>query len=235
MALSNFARRFPSFRQILSGGEKSISTVGHPFACWTVITALRKDSTLFHAESHARRHFHSSQSLASSKRDLLSRGDMARSMPKLDEGTQGEKISDLNLNDKVDLFPDENLPDRLFNGVRFADLPICNIKASPNNTLMTLCDASGKIRIFHSCGKEGFKNTREGTNIAAQATAITMATKGLKIGINTVRVTVKGLGPGRMSAIKGLTMGGMNVISITDRTPIPIDNSCPRPKKMRRL
>jgi len=44
---------------------------------------------------------------------------------------------------KTDVFPDENLPNRLFGGIRFADLPICHIKASPNNTIMALTNAAG--------------------------------------------------------------------------------------------
>jgi len=107
MALSNFARRFPSlnpsFRQILGGGEKNlVASVGRPLACWTVITALRKDcnGTPINPEHHARRHFHSNQSLhAGTKREILSRGEMAASMPKVDEGTEGEKILDLNLSE----------------------------------------------------------------------------------------------------------------------------------------
>lgn len=108
MALSNFAQRFPflypSFRQILGGGEKIlVASVGRPLACWTVITALRKDCnvcTPISLEHHARRHFHSNQSLhAGTKREILSRGEMAASMPKVDEGTEGEKILDLNLSE----------------------------------------------------------------------------------------------------------------------------------------
>jgi len=135
---------------------------------------------------------------------------------------------------KTDVFPDENLPNRLFGGIRFADLPICHIKASPNNTIMALTNAAGRVEAIHSCGREGFKNTREGTNIAAQATAITMGMKTLKLGIQNVRVTVRGLGPGRMSAIKGLTMAGINVVSVTDVTPIAT-GKMPRPKKQRKL
>lgn len=45
------------------------------------------------------------------------------------------------------LFPDEDTPNRLFDGIRFADLPICNIKASPNNTIMTICTAQGKSSV----------------------------------------------------------------------------------------
>lgn len=68
-----------------------------------------------------------------------------------------------------------NTPNRLFNGVAFKDLPVCNIRVSPNNTIISVCDAKGTPQIIRSCGIEGFKNTRKGTNIAAQATAITLA------------------------------------------------------------
>jgi len=132
------------------------------------------------------------------------------------------------------LFPDENTPNRLYNGVRYADLPICNIKATPNNTLITVCTSAGTPVLINTCGKEGFKNTREGTNIAAQATAISIGLKAVDNGYSDVRVRVRGLGPGRMSAIKGLTMAGLNVVSITDVTPISW-SSYPRPKKQRKL
>jgi small subunit ribosomal protein S11 len=159
---------------------------------------------------------------------------MAASMPKQDEGTQGENMLDVIYDQQTDVFPDEGTPNRLFDGIRFADLPICDITATPNNTIMTLSNSAGIVKSIHSCGREGFKNTREGTNVAAQATAITMALRGIAFGMKNVRVTVAGLGPGRMAAIKGLTMGGMNVISITDKTPIAW-SSFPRPKKRRKL
>lgn len=77
---------------------------------------------------------------------------------------------------KGDLFPDENTPNRLFNGVPFKDLPIMNIRVSPNNTIIGLTNSKGDMQLIRSCGIEGFKNTRKGTNIAAQATAITLGT-----------------------------------------------------------
>lgn len=80
---------------------------------------------------------------------------------------------------------------------------------------------------------EGFKNTRKGTNIAAQATAITIGTKIMERGTKVVRVTVRGLGPGRMSAIKGLQMSGLEIVSITDTTPVSWNP--PRPRKQRKL
>nr|XP_020030943.1 28S ribosomal protein S11, mitochondrial isoform X3 [Castor canadensis] len=84
-----------------------------------------------------------------------------------------------------------------------------------------------------SCGTEGFRNAKKGTGIAAQTAGIAAAAKATVKGVTHVRVVVKGLGPGRWSAIKGLTMGGLEVISITDNTPIP-HNGC-RPRKARRL
>uniref|UniRef100_A0A8B9QVX5 Mitochondrial ribosomal protein S11 n=1 Tax=Anas platyrhynchos TaxID=8839 RepID=A0A8B9QVX5_ANAPL len=84
-----------------------------------------------------------------------------------------------------------------------------------------------------SCGTEGFQNAKKGTAIAAQTAGIAAATKARGKGVLHVRVMVKGLGPGRKAAIKGLTMGGLEIISITDNTPIP-HNGC-RPRKARRM
>ncbi|XP_048337888.1 28S ribosomal protein S11, mitochondrial isoform X2 [Sphaerodactylus townsendi] len=84
-----------------------------------------------------------------------------------------------------------------------------------------------------TCGTEGFKNAKKGTAIAAQTAAISAAAKAHAKGLSHVRVVVKGLGPGRLAAIKGLTMGGLEVVSLTDNTPIP-HNGC-RPRKVRRL
>nr|CAG4647419.1 EOG090X0DZ9 [Megafenestra aurita] len=192
---------------------------------WSAQNRLELDSAISTVD-HARRHFHSTP--AFHKRDDLSRGQMVASMPKVDEGTMGEGLID------TGLFPDEETPNRLFNGIRYADLPICHIKASPNNTIISLSDSAGIVKTIHSCGREGFKNTREGTNIAAQATALTFGTRVIGMGMTNVRVAVRGLGPGRMAAIKGLTMAGMNVVSITDVTPVPWAPN-PRPKKRRRL
>nr|CAG4650500.1 EOG090X0DZ9 [Sida crystallina] len=212
----------------------STSSLSWPQKCPTICCST--DSRLVEPSqsrgSHARRHFHSS----TSNLKWNDRQEMIKSMPRVDEGTQGEKILDVDhvIGEKTDIFPDENLPDRLFGGVRFAELPVCNIKASPNNTIMTLTNAAGMVQLIHSCGREGFKNTREGTNIAAQATAITMGMKITSKGYKNVRVTVRGMGPGRISAIKGLTMAGVNVVSVTDVTPITF-GWMPRPKKQRKL
>ncbi|XP_060863014.1 small ribosomal subunit protein uS11m [Metopolophium dirhodum] len=144
------------------------------------------------------------------------------SVPRKDEGTEGEKFVfiDSAITKKEEMFPDINTPNMLFGGVKFSDVPICHIKSSRNNTILHVTKVNGERIMIRSCGMEGFKNTRKGTNIAAQATAIGLATRVLDFGIHTVRVTIQGLGPGRMSSIKGLTMGGLKIISVTDDTPI---------------
>lgn len=86
---------------------------------------------------------------------------------------------------------------------------------------------------WKSAGSEGFKNARRGTNFAGQQAAIATAKKAIDLGIKKVRVKVKGLGPGRKASVKGLELGGLNVSSVTDVTPVP-HNGC-RPRKVRRL
>lgn len=168
-------------------------------------------------------------------RDVDDRREMLRSLPAADEGTAGEKGIDIDshLLKKAELFPDLNTPNKLFNGIPFKELPIFNIRVSPNNTIVSLTDHKGIPKLLRSCGIEGFKHTKKGTNIAAQATAITIGTKALERGIKTVRVRVRGLGPGRMSAIKGLQMSGLDIISITDSTRVSWNP--PRPRKAKKL
>ncbi|XP_073998087.1 mitochondrial ribosomal protein S11 [Rhodnius prolixus] len=153
-----------------------------------------------------------------------------------DEGAVGESSVNIDalIKSREDMFPTENTPKMLFNGIPFSKIPICNIKSSKNNTIISLNDANtGEPKAFRTCGAEGFKHTRKGTNIAAQATAITFGMNVKKKGFTTIRVRVRGLGPGRMSAIKGLEMAGLNIVSITDNTPVSWNP--PRPRKQRRL
>ncbi|XP_037688926.1 28S ribosomal protein S11, mitochondrial [Choloepus didactylus] len=118
-------------------------------------------------------------------------------------------------------------------GKKFEEIPIAHIKASYNNTQIQVVSATNQPLAHASCGTEGFRNAKKGTGIAAQTTGIAAAAKATAKGVTHIRVVVKGLGPGRLSAIKGLTLGGLEVISITDNTPIP-HNGC-RPRKARRL
>ncbi|XP_077448690.1 small ribosomal subunit protein uS11m [Stigmatopora argus] len=118
-------------------------------------------------------------------------------------------------------------------GKKFEELHVLHIKATYNNTHIQLTDSEGQSLVRASCGTEGFKGSKRSTAVAAQAAAIAAAAKATAKGVTFVRVLVKGLGPGRLSAIKGLTMGGLEVVSISDNTPVP-HNGC-RPRKARRL
>ncbi|GAA6100721.1 28S ribosomal protein S11, mitochondrial [Tachysurus ichikawai] len=118
-------------------------------------------------------------------------------------------------------------------GKTFEELPIVHIKATYNNTHIQVTDNEGQSMARTSCGTEGFRNIKKSTPIAAQTTGIAAAAKAQAKGVTFVRVLVKGLGPGRLSAIKGLTMGGLEIVSITDNTPVP-HNGC-RPRKARRM
>lgn len=163
------------------------------------------------------------------------RKEMLASMPAKDEGTAGEKSVDIDslFGKKNKFIPRANTDTQLFNGQAFKDLPIANIRVSPNNTIISFTDSKGIPRLIRSCGIEGFKNTRKGTNIAAQATAITIGNKAIELGWKTIRIKVRGLGPGRMSAIKGLQMCGLNIVSITDNTRVSWNP--PRARKQRSL
>lgn len=72
-------------------------------------------------------------------------------------------------------FPDGNLPNKLFSNIAFKDLPIIHIKVTKNNTIINCSDSKGRVIIHSSCGMNGFKNCRKGTNVAGQATAIVVA------------------------------------------------------------
>lgn len=72
------------------------------------------------------------------------------------------------------LFPDADTQNRLFDGRPFKDIHIVNIKSTPNNTIMSFIEASGKVLMLHSAGIEGFKNAKKGTNLAGQQAAITL-------------------------------------------------------------
>ncbi|KAM6308573.1 small ribosomal subunit protein uS11m [Aegotheles albertisi] len=120
-----------------------------------------------------------------------------------------------------------------WDGKTYEEIPIAHIKATYNNTHIQVVSFDNRPFARTSCGTEGFQNAKKGTAIAAQTAAMAAAVKARGKGVLHVRVMVKGLGPGRKAAIKGLTMGGLEVISITDNTPVP-HNGC-RPRKARRM
>lgn len=107
------------------------------------------------------------------------------------------------------------------------------ITAGFNNTLITFTDKEGNTVATGSAGSAGFKGSRKSTPYAATKAAEFAAQKAAEKGLKEVSVIVKGPGLGRISSIKALKTAGINVISISDATPIP-HNGC-RPKKKRRV
>jgi small subunit ribosomal protein S11 len=110
---------------------------------------------------------------------------------------------------------------------------IVYIRASFNNTQVTITDLEGNVVAWSSAGTLGFKGSRKGTPFAAQQAASAAATAGRECGLRSVEVRVKGPGSGRESAIRALQASGVEIRSIRDVTPIP-HNGC-RPPKRRRV
>lgn len=107
------------------------------------------------------------------------------------------------------------------------------IHASFNNTIVSISDVQGNVISWASAGGLGFKGSRKSTPFAAGEVAETAAKAAMEHGLKNVEVFVKGPGAGRESAIRSLTVAGLNVTSIRDVTPIP-HNGC-RPPKRRRV
>jgi small subunit ribosomal protein S11 len=110
---------------------------------------------------------------------------------------------------------------------------IAHIKATFNNTTITITDTKGDTLCWASAGTTGFKGSRKSTPFAGQSAAQQVAEKATKFGMKEVDVKVKGPGSGRESAITALQSAGLKIKSIEDVTPLP-HNGC-RPKKRRRV
>ena len=108
-----------------------------------------------------------------------------------------------------------------------------HIKASFNNTIVSLTDRAGNVIAWESAGTVGFKGSRKSTPFAAQVTAESAARKGMEHGLAKVEVFVKGPGSGRETAIRSLQSAGLEVVGVRDVTP-QAHNGC-RPRKRRRL
>ncbi len=110
---------------------------------------------------------------------------------------------------------------------------IAYIKATFNNTMVTITDTKGDALCWASAGTSGFKGSRKSTPFAGQCASQQAAEKAKKFGIKDLDVRVKGPGSGRESAITALEAAGLKIKSIEDVTPLP-HNGC-RPRKKRRV
>ena len=110
---------------------------------------------------------------------------------------------------------------------------ILHVKATNNNTLITVTDLNGEALAWDSAGTIGFKGARKSTPFAATRAGEQVGQKVRKMGVTEVEVKITGVGAGRESAVQGLVSTGIRVTAIEDHTPVP-HNGC-RPKKKRRV
>jgi len=110
---------------------------------------------------------------------------------------------------------------------------VAYIKATFNNTIITITDIGGEVLCWGSAGTVGFKGARKSTPFAAQRAAESVASAAKKHGVSELEIRVKGPGSGRESAISALQAAGLRIRSIEDVTPLP-HNGC-RPRKRRRV
>ncbi len=110
---------------------------------------------------------------------------------------------------------------------------IAHIKATFNNTMITITDLNGETLCWASAGTVGFKGTRKSTPFAAQRAAENVAHAARRHGVTELEVKVKGPGSGREPAITALQAAGLRIQAIEDVTPLP-HNGC-RPPKRRRV
>jgi small subunit ribosomal protein S11 len=114
------------------------------------------------------------------------------------------------------------------------NVPVGNvfIQSTFNNAIVTITDLEGNVISWSSAGSNGFKGSRKSTPYAAQVSAENAAEKAKVHGLEKVDVFVKGVGPGREQAVRGLQAAGIHVMSLTDITPVAHNGT--RAKKVRK-
>ena len=110
---------------------------------------------------------------------------------------------------------------------------IAVINVSYNNTIITITDSKGEVIAWSSAGTAGFKGTKKSTPYAANIVAKDCVEKAKKFNLTNLKIVIKGIGPGRESAIRGLASTGMNVTSIMDATPVAHNGvKAPKPRRV---
>jgi len=110
---------------------------------------------------------------------------------------------------------------------------IAHVKATQNNTLVTITDMNGETVCWDSAGTMGFKGARKSTPFAATRAGESAGQKARKLGMSELEVRIRGAGSGRESAVNGLVSTGLRITAVEDHTPVP-HNGC-RPSKRRRV
>lgn len=110
---------------------------------------------------------------------------------------------------------------------------VVHVKATFNNTIVSITDPVGNIISWASAGKVNFSGSRKSSAFAATVAAQDAAKIAVGVGMKEVEVNLKGPGAGRESAVRGLQSSGLLITAIRDVTPVP-HNGC-RPRKRRRV
>ncbi len=110
---------------------------------------------------------------------------------------------------------------------------VANVKATFNNTIVSICDPMGNVISWASGGKVNFSGSRKSTAFAATVAAQSAAKTAVSRGMKEIEVNLKGPGAGRESAVRGLQSTGLLITIIRDKTPVA-HNGC-RPRKRRRV
>jgi small subunit ribosomal protein S11 len=113
------------------------------------------------------------------------------------------------------------------------DKGVLHVQATYNNTIVTLSDRKGNSLAASSAGALGFRGAKKSTPFAAAKVGELMAEKAQQMNMSEVDVIIRGVGPGRESAMRAFATKGIGIRTISDQTPIPFNG--PRPKKPRRV
>lgn len=110
---------------------------------------------------------------------------------------------------------------------------VANISVSYNNTMIAITDTKGEVLAWSSSGTLGFKGSKKSTPYAANLVAKNVVEKARKYNLVNLKIVVKGIGPGRESAIRGLAASGLNITALMDKTPVAHNGV--KPPKPRRV
>lgn len=117
--------------------------------------------------------------------------------------------------------------------IRSIPVGVVHVKATFNNTVVTITDLSGNVITWSSAGKVNFSGSRKSSAFAATVAAQDAAKVAMSYGLKEVEINLKGPGAGRESAVRGIQSTGLSITAIRDKTPVP-HNGC-RPRKRRRV
>lgn len=110
---------------------------------------------------------------------------------------------------------------------------VVQINISYNNTLIAVTDLQGNVIAFSSAGLLGFKGSKKSTPYAANLVAKDVIEKSKRFGLMNARVVVKGVGPARESAVRGVAGTGLNITALMDATPVPHNGvKGPKPRRV---